>query len=345
MIVMKSIKTLLILILISLVLYTPNVLAEVRIKDREYIFVDGKQVFKYYDNEVTGNKNLTDNAGKITLTIDGKEYVGFCVDFGMILKPGETDSISAEEYFANAIGETNAKILVKTITEYIRFGYGSQGRNTSKYYLATQQLMWEAINATGFYTSDYYIEQWDDPDAFKTKFTNFRWSTDGGATALDISEEINNIKSSIQEYYKTPSFCSSQERLEIEVGETIEYTDNNNVLSQFEVICDEGIECRTKDNKLQITAINEAGSNDIKFIKTDTNEMDNYNYIYRHGNGQGVLHDSGTLEPVSCTFGVDSFKNEKTADIKIIYIITIGLFCGVMTYITYYTKKSLDRLH
>ena len=338
----KNIKTLLILFLISLVLYTPNVFAQAEIKDRTHIEVDGKPVNKYYDNEVSGNKNLTDTAGKITLIIDGKEYVGFCVDFGMILKKGEAESISVEEYFANGIGDAKAKELVKKLTEYIRFGYGSTGRTTNKYYLATQQLIWEAINSTGFYTSDYYIEQWNDPNAFKTKFTNFRWSNDGGATALDISKEINDIKKSIIEYYKTPSFCSSQERLEIEVGETIEYTDNNNVLSEFNVICDDGIECKVENNKLKVTAINEAGSNDIKFSKTDKNEMNNY--IYRHSNGQGVLLDSGTLEPVSCEFGIDSFKNEKTADMKIIYIITIGLFCGVMAYITYYTKKSLDVL-
>ena len=65
--------------------------------------------------------------------------------------------------------------------------------------------------------------------------------------------------------------------------------------------------------------INEAQSNNIKFTKTDTNQLDNY--IYRHDNGQGVLLDSGTLEPVSCQFGIDSFKNEKTADFKIIYIL------------------------
>ena len=42
---------------------------------------------------------------------------------------------------------------------------------------------------------------------------------------------------------------------------------------------------------------------------------------------------------------VDSFKNEKTADTQIIYILTIGLFCGVMAYIAYYTKKSLDKIN
>ena len=40
-----------------------------------------------------------------------------------------------------------------------------------------------------------------------------------------------------------------------------------------------------------------------------------------------------------------SHKTTKiTADTKIIYVITIGVFCGVMAYIAYYTKKSLDGL-
>lgn len=338
----KNIKTILTLILISIVFYIPNVLADAKITNRLLVEVNGKSVNKFYDNTVTGNKGLKDNVGKIYLTVDGKEYIGFCIDFGMILKTGTAEVKNAEEYFANGIGASEAKKLMKKLIEYLRFGYGTEGKNTNKYYLATQQLIWEAINETGFYTTDYYIQQWGDPDAYKTKFVNFRWSNDGDQSAIDVSAEINAIKSSINEYYKKPSLCSSKEKIEIEVGETAEYTDNNNVLSNYEVICDSGIECTKEGNKLKVTAINEAGSNTIKFKKTD--KAGTTSYIYRHGNGQGAMVESGTLEPVSCEFGIDSFKNEKTADVQIVYVITIGLFCGIMAYIAYYTKKSLEGL-
>ena len=335
----KNIKLLLLSTILTTIIYLPNVFAAAKILDRELITIDGKQVTKLYTNEVTNEKKNTGTAGFIKLTVDGVTKTGFCVDFGVAIDPGTATVSEIEEYFAKGISEEKAKELVKKLTEYLKFGYGNDGKTSKKYYLATQKLIWEAISDTGYYATSYY-DSVNGSSLGKLKLKNFQWTTDG-KTAIDLSNEINAIETAIENYYKKPSFCSSQEKIEIEVGETAEYIDSNGVLSMYEVNCDNGIECQVEDNKLKVKAINEAGSNNIRFSKIDTTQTNSY--VYK--GGQGVIVKSGNLEPVSCEFGIDSFKNEKTADMKIIYVITIGLFGGIMAYIAYYTKKSLDGLN
>lgn len=342
----KNIRIIGSLIMTIFFLLIPKVSAETtspKIEERRIISINGKTVYKLYDNTETGNKDyIGSTAGKIILNIEGKQHIGYCIDFGMAVDVGITETQKLEEYFANVLGQDTAKRLMKKITEYLSFGYGSVGKTTDKYYLATQQLIWEAINDTGFYATEFYVQQ-RGGNANKLKISNFRWITDKEEkVVLDISEEINAIKQSIDSYYQTPSFCSSQTKLEIEVGETAEYTDNNNVLSQFEVICENGITCEKNENKLKVTAVNEAGSNKITFLKKSETNTDSY--VYRKTGKQGVIISSGSLEAVSCQFGINSFKNEKTADIKIIYIVTITIFCVIMSYITYYTNKSLTNI-
>ena len=343
----KNIKFMLFSILAIFFISTPHVLAADKVLDRTLIKIDGQFVHKIYDNIETGETDIVSDpssvTGKIFLLINDEQKIGFCIEFGVDFTiNGEADIYKIKDYFAKGIGEEAAEELSKKLIEYTRFGYGSEGKKTEKYYLATQQLIWEAISDTGFYASDYYYNL-SGGKVDKLRIKNYRWAIDNGKTVIDLKEEINAIKTSINNYYKSPSFCSSQEKIEIEVGETAEYTDNNGVLSKFEIKCDSGIECQVDGNKLKVTAINEAGTNRITFTKKDTNKTENY--IYKHGNGQAVIAESGILEPVSCEFGIDSFKNEKTADIKIIYVITIGLFGGIMAYIIYYTKKSLDGLN
>ena len=329
-------------ILTLVLVYTPKVMATTEIKSRDFIEIEGKKVRKYYDNNVTGTTNYHGaEAGKVTLIIDGKEYPGYCIDFGMYVQTGAIDTpLNLKEYFKNVLSENAANELIKKLTRYMAFGYGTEGRNTDKYYLATQQLIWQAISDTGFYDSDFYHNR-TSKTVQKMRLANFRWTNDGGTTIIDVSSEISAIQNSINQYYKTPSFCSSQNKIELEVGETAEFIDNNNVLTSYHIKCDNGIECKFEGNKLKVTAIDEVSSQKITFSKSSTGTE---NLVYRANGKQGLIANQGALEPVSCEFGIDSFKNVQTSDTKIIYIITIGLFCGIMAYIAFYTKKSLDGL-
>lgn len=338
----KSIKQTLILLLILFFSFVPKISAASEIKDRTNIKIDGKNVRKHYVNAITGETiNKGGIAGKITLSIDGEDRIGFCIDFGMDIKTGTTETPETlKEYFGNVLSETETEQLIKKLTLYTTFGYGSQGKTTDKYILATQQLIWEAISDTGFYASDFYYNQ-ANGEVPKLKIENFKWSIDEGKTTIDIDNELNAIQSSINEYYRTPSFCSAQNKIEIEVGSTAEFIDNNNVLSKYQIVCDDGISCETEGNKLKVQALDAASSQRITFSKKATGSE---SYVYRVAGKQGVITNQGTLETVSCEFGVDSFKNVQTSDTKILYIITIGMFCGVMAYIAYYTKKSLEEL-
>lgn len=338
----NKIKNTIILIIAFFFIYIPNVSADAKIVSRDYIKIDGKQVKKLYDNTETGAKDyIGGDAGKVPLLIDGKEYMGFCIDFGMLVATGDTETPqSLKEYFQNVLSESETNELIKKLTLYTTFGYGSAEKTTDKYYLATQQLIWEAISNTGFYASDFYHNK-TNGSVKKMRIANFRWTTGGKEDAIDLSAELNAIKNSINQYYQTPSFCSSQNKIEIEVGKSATFKDTNNVLSKYKVNCDSGIKCEVEENKLTVTAIDETSSQSITFSKTSPGTE---NYIYRVTGRQGLITSQGTLEPISCEFGIDSFKNVQTADTKILYIITIGLFCGIMAYIIYYTKKSLDEL-
>ena len=322
---------------------TSNVFAASAIKSRNEIKIDGKNVYKRYQNVAVNTTTINGGtAGILTVTIDGVDYFGFCIDFGVNIKSGQTDTpISLSSYFQNVLSESATNELLKKLTLYRKYGYGSSGRTTDKYYLATQKLIWEAINDTGFYNSDFYASR----SGKKINIDDFDW-TINGEVVIDLSAEISAIETSIKNhnstYYKTPSFCSSQNKIEIEVGQTAEYTDNNNVLSQYQVTCSAGIVCQKNENKLTVTAKDKAGNHQITFLKPAQGKE---SYVYRVDGQQGIIViEEGKYDPVSCEFGIDSFKNEKTADTKIIYFIAIGLFSGIVAYISYYTKKSIEGL-
>ena len=340
----KKLKCITIMALSFLFVSIPNVFASSEIKSRDYIQIDGKAVKRCYNNTATGKLNCSSDSlgvGKITLVIDGKEVPGFCIDFGMPVEIGTSETPeSLKTYFQNVLTESESEELIKKLIRYTTFGYGKEGRNSDRYYLATQQLIWQAISDTGFYESDFYYNRVKDYQA-KTRIEDFKWIVGDETNILDISNEINSILNSINNYYKTPSFCSSQNKIEIEVGESAQFTDNNNVLSLYEVKCDTGISCETNGNKLKVTALDEASSQRITFSKAPSGTE---NLVYRVPGKQGIITNQGALEPISCEFGIDSFKNVQTSDAKILYVITIGLFCGIMAYIAYYTKKSLDGL-
>lgn len=338
----KHIKIILILVLFFAC--TSNVFAAAEITSRTYIKIDEKTVYKLYDNVAeNGDVNhIGSYALKIIINIDGNVYAGYCIDMGMTLSTGNVNNIQTlYEYFKNVLSDSEAKELVKKLTLYTKFGYGYNNRTTDKYYLATQQLIWQAISDTGFYQSDFYYEQ-TNGKVSKLKIANFRWTNDGGKTTIDVSSELNSIQNSIDTYYTKPSFCSSQNKLELEVGKTEEYIDTNNVLQSYIATCDVGLTCKTDGNKLSVTAIDSAGNRTITFDKTPSGTE---NKVYRITGKQGIIVQEGTLEPISCEFGIDTFTNEETSGIKIAHTLIIALFSGIVAYFAYYIKKSINELN
>lgn len=317
------------------------------------ITVDGNKTTYIYDNVASGYEskdNIDYPIGHFTLNIDGMEYIAYCIEFGIELVWGSSQGENLFEYFSNVLGEKKAEELISTISLYARYGYGSSNdKKTDKYFLATQQLIWQAISDTGFYASEYYLSRANSVEGTSfvpTKISNLRWvtvtSNDSVISEINVSSEISAIKKAVANYYVTPSFCSMKERVEFELGETISLTDNNKVLSNYKVVCDEGLDCKTNGDKLTITDVADAGNKGIYFVKDKVTSSKNY--IYRHNGTQGLIVDPGTIAEVSCQFGVNSFQNVKTADFKILFVVAAGLLSGVAAYIIYSSRKMLKSL-
>lgn len=297
----------------------------------------------YQDDKGVCNDPLKDNGNcRVNKTINGKtseldritvttssasEVTAYCVDVSAGLKSGDVSPLLSQnlaEYLNNTFNNmTKSKEITKKLNEYMYFGYGYSGHISKNYYIATQKLIWDELYNNG-YRQEYYS-----PNVILT--------TVNGVT-VDVSPEISEIKNLIANYYKTPSMCSSNSKLEIAKGETKTYTDTANVLSNYKVNCSNGLTCETSGNTLKITA-NQAG-NDYKVTFTK-DVQETYPVIYKKDNDQGVAVGTGTLGPVSCEFGIDSYANVQTSEAKIVVVISIGLIAATMAYAIYVAKKEI----
>ncbi len=281
------------------------------------------------------------NIKKLEDGVEGNTYLyklwidsgtpAFCVDYGAEIVAKEASETSLTEYFSKGLSKENAQILANKINQYLYFGYGSSNRDSEKYYLATQKLVWEAISQSGFYNSSYYTSH---VKAYNFSKLEFKFE---GSNNIDVSNEVSQINSDIQNHSITPSQCTSATTLEIAVGETVTYTDSNGVLSKYKVSCGDGITCETQGNDLKVTAVKSDGDNTITFTKTGNGTTAK---IYKDGSTQGVVV-GGSVPKVSCTFGIDTYQNVQTSDTKILLIVFIGLSCCIIAYVAYYAKNTL----
>ncbi len=105
------------------------------------------------------------------------------------------------------------KETINKIKLYSYYGYNYKDHKTLKYRMATQALIWEEISkqTTSFYTKQY-----------------------GYGEYINIDEERKNINELVNKHYLKPSFQNIKIK---EFKETkVELIDENNVLSEFEVI-------------------------------------------------------------------------------------------------------------
>lgn len=287
--------------------------------------------YTYYNDVENGNyrieKNINGNKTKLDLikVEDGQEHTAYCIDVGANLQSNESISSlgqTLENYLNSSLNNSQvASSVAKKINEYIHFGYGYGNQTSQNYYAATQKLIWDELYNNG-YRKDHYAQ-----DVILSY----------GSTAIDLSNEISNIKKSINNYYKTPSFCSNDSKLEIANGQTANYTDTNGVLSQYKVTCDDGLTCTVDGNVLKVTANQTGKGHKITFTKDGSGTSTT---VYKENNNQAVVIDQGSLDPVSCDFGIDSYQNVQTSDTNIIIIVSLGLISVLLAYAIYISKKS-----
>lgn len=294
---------------------------------------------KVYATTLTAVKDNAWTTGEVMKVEDGQEttthlrklYVdtdtpAYCVDYGAHIKTGTVtvNQIDFVTYFSRGISTQAAQSLRKKLGEYMYFGYGSEGRTSEKYFFATQKLVWDAVNATGFYRSNDYTTR-----VGTTSFSTIGFKIKGGSN-IDISAEVDAINKSISDYYIKPSMCSSQSKLELGVDESKTFTDSNGVLSKYNVSCGDGLTCSVNGNELTVTATAAGKDKTITFSKegegtepilyeNPTPDPDEPNK-----ENQNVVI-GGNVGPVSCTFGIDTYQNVQTGNILKAIVIILGM--------------------
>lgn len=237
--------------------------------------IELNNLYDYY-YEIKGDNLYSSNFTSVFYA-NGK--IAYCIEPGV----GITTTIYDSSKSLN---------LSKEKSDYLEllgyFGYEYPTHKTTKYYLATQELIWEYVKKVS------------------VKFTTAK---NGMGSEIDLSKEKNDILRLINNYKKNPSF--NKEMLSIK--NTNELIDSNNVLKDYEVISSD-INATISGNKL-ILSSDEVGSKNIKLkYKKYTNET---TLVYSKGSSQKMATlrlSSDKLIDLSFDFKSGSVKIIKSGE-------------------------------
>lgn len=156
------------------------------------------------------------------------------------------------------------------------YGYGYEGHNSLKYYMATQELLW-------LFSSDESI----------------KWTTGNtdDTPTIDVSYEKNEIKRLINNHNLKPSF--SEKIYQIDINDNLVIEDNNKDLDRYDIVSEDGLKYRIEDNKIIITADN---IGDFNFKLVPKKNFNSQTYIY---------DDFSTRTQTLASFGKPDLKEYK----------------------------------
>lgn len=186
----------------------------------------------FYSNRIAPDKTYSGKLGYIVA--DGR--VVFCVDpYHLIGK----DYLIDNNYFSNFEEEdlNYMKLIVNYVDPFI------QNRNIF-YYMAAQELIWEKImgDNTVFWTTE----------------------ENGGGKEHNVDLFKADIFAHLEDYLSKPSFDNTS--VKDNFFETIELVDNNNVLSNYEIVSSGNNIAWIDDNKLYIKIMTKEQT-EIKLVK------------------------------------------------------------------------------
>lgn len=177
--------------------------------------------------------------------------IAYCIEPGV--------SVTTSTYDSNLdFSETNlTNEQTKMLELFGYFGYDYPGHNTTKYYLAAQELIWE-------YMKDVEV-----------KFTTAK---NGAGSEIDLEYEKKEILKLIEEYNKEILFEESI--FSINVENILE--DKNNILKNYEII-DSEITAKIENGKLVFNSSNPGIKTiTLKYKKYDNNTT----LVYSKGDSQ-----------------------------------------------------------
>ena len=201
----------------------------------------------------------------------------------------------------NSTSDWNITNLSEDVIKYIErvgyFGYEYSGHNDDKYWLATQELIWNKVNSN-----------------VSVKFTT---APNGGGSLIDLSKEKNEILSLAENYDRVSSFAG--QTIEGNIGDEISIVDENNVLTDFEISYDGKQSVTKSGNELKIKFNKITDNETVSFKKTKVNNQ--LSVIYYKDNSQKLASLKISYSP---TFTLNLKGNGGTVEVnkkgeKIVY--------------------------
>lgn len=166
------------------------------------------------------------------------------------------------------------------------YGYGYGNHTDSKWYAITQYEIWKA-----------YPRGW----------TTYWADSFHGNNISQFESESAELLSLVNSHFTRPSFSGST--TEVVVGDTITLTDNNGVLSKYNIESNKEVTIRKEGNKLYITP-NKVGNITINLNKySDRIGSPTLAYI---ADGVQNLMTAGNLDPVNASLKIKSIGGKVT---------------------------------
>ena len=166
------------------------------------------------------------------------------------------------------------------------YGYGYGNHTDSKWYAITQYEIWKA-----------YPRGW----------TTYWADSFHGNNISQFESESAELLSLVNSHFTRPSFSGST--TEVVVGDTITLTDNNGVLSKYNIESNKDVTIRKEGNKLYITP-NKVGNITINLNKySDRIGSPTLAYV---ADGVQNLMTAGNLDPVNASLKIKSIGGKVT---------------------------------
>ena len=176
-------------------------------------------------------------------------------------------NITTHDYETGDWSATNLTLDQRYFIEgvgYYGYDYPSHTGNY-RYYLASQELIWKKVRNVD---------------------VKFSTALNGNGEVIDVTNEKNEILSLISQHEVKPSFNGNTYTTVL--GNTVSLTDNNNVLSDFEIYSNDNNNVSIDGNKLNITTTNTGNSN-VKLVRKKYLSND-ITVVYYNGASQKLAH-------------------------------------------------------
>lgn len=212
---------------------------------------------------------------------DGR--VAYCIEPGIDFSDSTILTVYDHDQ-ASLSGMSPDTWLSVNLLAYYGYGYGNH--TDSKWYAITQYEIWKA-----------YPRGW----------TTYWADSFHGNNISQFESESAELLSLVNSHFTRPSFSGST--TEVVVGDTITLTDNNGVLSKYNIESNKDVTIRKEGNKLYITP-NKVGNITINLNKySDRIGSPTLAYI---ADGVQNLMTAGNLDPVNASLKINSIGGKVT---------------------------------